>query len=111
MPVQLNSPAVGLPSVSGGGFTALTLPAAVTAAMSGSLQRAAAAGTLTIPAGVALDPGLIVMPPASGSLTIAVSGGATINGGTSSVTRTRADNPGGVAIVAWGGDAYGVTGV
>lgn len=108
MPVQLNGPAIGQSSVPGDEFQPLPLPATADSAMSGGLWRATVAGTLTIPAGVALDPGLIVMPPASGDLTITVSGGATLNGGTSSIVATRAQYPAGVAVVAYGANAYGV---
>jgi hypothetical protein len=42
---------------------------------------------------------VIVFPPSSGSLTIAVSGGATLNGASASITRTFTANRLGVPIV------------
>lgn len=75
-----------------------TLPTAYTAVEDddGQTVKCSAATTLTLtPTSYA---SLIVYPPASGNLTIARSGGATLNGAASDLTRTFASNRMGVAI-------------
>ena len=54
--------------------------------------------TITIPNGLTPPPSAIAIPPTTGNLTIARSGTATLNGSASSITRTFANNRGGVLI-------------
>jgi len=82
----------------------------ITAADDGYLLRCTAEITLTWPAGLSPNPTVIVLPPEGGAVTIACSGGATLNGGTGALDRYRAVNQAGVAVVAAGSDAYGVSG-
>ena len=65
-----------------------------------------AALTVTIPAGLTPRPAVVIIPPPSGNLSIAVSGGAQINGATTTLTRSRASNLAGVAVQPYV-DAYG----
>jgi hypothetical protein len=68
--------------------------------------------TITIPAGLSPRPSFIVNPPATGDVSIAVTGGAQVNGGTSTLTRSRASNFAGVVIVPYPeSDGYGLSGV
>jgi hypothetical protein len=82
----------------------------ITAADHNSVLRCTAAITLTWPDTLTPQPTVIVIAPPSGSATLAVSGTATLNGAGTSLTRGRATNPAGVAIVPYGGAAYGVSG-
>jgi hypothetical protein len=82
----------------------------ITAADNGMFLKPTGTMTLTIPAGLTPMPSFSVDCPASGTVTIAVSGGATLNGATSSLTRTRAANPVGFVVLAHELDAYGVSG-
>ena len=82
----------------------------ITADDDGYMLRCTAEITLTWPAGLAPNPTVIVLPPDGGAVTIACSGGATLNGGTGALDRYRAVNQAGVAVVAAGSDAYGVSG-
>lgn len=69
------------------------------------------AATATIPAGLSPRPNFIVIPPPSGNASIAVSGGAQVNGATATLTRSRASNFAGVAVVPYSdSDGYGVNG-
>lgn len=70
--------------VSGAGNVASSR--AALAADSGATLELANGVTYTLTDAVALPAGVVLMGPASGSATIAVTGAATINGGTSSVT-------------------------
>lgn len=54
--------------------------------------------TITWTAGMRRRPDVVVLPPPSGNFTLLPSGGATANGATSPVIRTRTTNPCGVAI-------------
>jgi len=105
-----DQPNTGWVYAGGGYWQDVAGPITLAAHDAGSMWRMTDAGTITIPAGLSLPPSLVIVPPASGNLSVAVSGGATINGGTTTLTRTRALNPGGVAIVAYGGNAYGLSG-
>jgi hypothetical protein len=67
--------------------------------------------TYTIPAGLDPMPSFTVDCPASGTVSIARSGGATLNGAGTTLTRTRASNPVGFVVLAHESDAYGVSGV
>ena len=67
--------------------------------------------TITIPASLSPRPSFIVNPPASGNVSIAVSGGANINGATTTLTRARSANVAGFAVVPYAeSDGYGVSG-
>lgn len=70
-----------------------------------------AAAILTIPASLSPRPAFVVVPPASGNASIAVSGGATINGATTTLTRSRASNVAGFVVQPYAeSDGYGVSG-
>jgi len=88
----------------------VTPPITLTASDAWSLWRLTTAGTITIPEGLVPPPTLAIIPPASGDLTISVTGAATANADTADITRDRATNPGGIAIVPYGGNNYGVSG-
>ncbi len=106
--VNLQTAGVG---TSGAAWVDVSSSRAITSADDGALWRCTTALTLTIAAGLSPKPNLIVQPPPSGNLTIAVTGGATINGAASSINRTQASNWSGVGIVSLiGTDAYGVGG-
>lgn len=66
--------------------------------------------TYTIPAGLDPMPSFTVDCPASGTVSIARSGGATLNGAGTTLTRARANNPVGFVVLAHESDAYGVSG-
>jgi hypothetical protein len=67
--------------------------------------------TYTIPQGLNPMPSFSVDCPASGTISIARSGTATINGAGTTLTRTRANNPVGFIVLAHVDvDAYGVSG-
>jgi len=66
--------------------------------------------TLTIPEGLDPMPSFTVDCPASGTVSIARSTTATINGAGTTLTRTRANNPVGFVVLAHESDAYGVSG-
>ena len=66
--------------------------------------------TITIPAGLDPMPSFTVDCPASGTVSIARSTTATINGAGTTLTRTRANNPVGFVVLAHESDAYGVSG-
>jgi hypothetical protein len=77
----------------------------------GTVFACTAALTVTIPAGLSPRPRVAFIPPASGNLSIAVSGGANINGAATTLTRARSANPAGVALTPYTeGDGYGVSG-
>ena len=78
----------------------------------GKRYYATTAITLAIPKGLRPRPELTVLPPPTGNLTIAFSGGATGNGAATSITRTRAANPAGIVITPYPDvtDGYGVSG-
>lgn len=83
----------------------------ITAADNGASLRPAAGVTLTIPAGLTPPPSFTVDCPATGTASIAVSGGASINGAATTLTRTRAANPVGFVVLAHAEtDSYGVSG-
>lgn len=67
--------------------------------------------TVTIPAGLSPRPNVAFIPPASGNVSMAVSGGATINGATTTLTRARSANPAGFIVQPYSeSDGYGVSG-
>lgn len=84
----------------------------ISAADNGRLLAPTTAVTYTIPAGLTPQPSFSVDCPVTGAVTVAVSGGATVNGATTSLTRTRAANPVGFVVVAHNDtNAYGASGV
>lgn len=100
-----------------GGATSVSVPVTlsanytVTADDDGVIFTCTTALTITVPASLSPRPSFIVNPPASGNASIAVSGGANINGATTTLTRSRASNPAGIAVVAYAeSDGYGVSG-
>lgn len=83
----------------------------LTAADDGKVFNCTTALTITIPASLSPRPNIAVIPPASGNVSIAVSGGAQINGATTTLTRARAGNPAGFVIQPYSeADGYGVSG-
>lgn len=63
--------------------------------------------TITVPAGLSPRPSVSVMPPPSGAVSLT----GMLNGAAQTLQRTRANNPGGVAISAYqDADNYGVGG-
>ena len=83
----------------------------ISASDNGNFLAPTGAITYTIPAGLSPMPSFTVDCPVSGSVTVAVSGGATINGAAASLSRTRATNPVGFVVLAHEAGAYGVSGV
>lgn len=83
----------------------------ITSADNGLQLLPAASVVLTIPANLSPKPSFIVDCPATGTISIAVSGGATSNGGTLALTRARASNPVGFVVLAHiAANDYGVSG-
>lgn len=100
-----------LQAIVSGARTTVAASRAITAADNGALLAPAAGVVLTIPAGLSPAPSFTVACPATGTVTIAVSGGATINGAATSLARTRAANPAAFVVFAHAEtDVYGVTG-
>lgn len=94
-----------------GAVVSISTDTLITAADDGRIFNLTAAATLTISASLSPRPSFIVNPPASGNASIAVSGGANVNGATTTLTRSRSSNPAGVAVVAYAeSDGYGVSG-
>ena len=84
---------------------------AITAADNGRLLAPTVSLTYTIPAGLSPAPSFSVDVPLGGTVTVAVSGGATVNGASTSLTRSRAANVVGFVVVAHNEtDSYGVSG-
>ena len=82
----------------------------ITAADNGKFLTPTGTLTLTLPAGLSPMPSFTVDCPASGTVSIARSTTATINGAGTTLTRTRANNPVGFVVLAHESDAYGVSG-
>lgn len=94
-----------------GGVTPLSASRAITAADNAVWLTPTVALTLTIPAGLSPMASFTVDCPAAGAISVAVSGGATINGASTTLTRTRAANPVGFVVLAHQEtDTYGVSG-
>jgi hypothetical protein len=82
----------------------------ITAADDRCILRCAAGITLTIPTGLSPNPRFIVEFE-SGTISVATSGGVTINGATTTLTRTIANNQAGFAVVPRAtANTYGVSG-
>ncbi len=84
----------------------------VTAADDGVIFNCTAALTITTPAGLSPKPSFIPVPPPTGDLSLAFTGGATGNGSAATQTRTRANNPAGVVVIPYADvtNGYGVSG-
>ena len=83
----------------------------ITSADSGLFLVPVAGVVLTIPLGLTPAPSFSVACPATGLVTVAVSGGATINGGILALTRARTTNTVGFSVFAHAEtNAYGVSG-
>lgn len=96
---------------SGGSTVDLSANYTVTPADDGVIFNCTAALTITIPAGLSPKPSFIPVPPPTGNLSLAFTGGATGNGSAATQAFTRASNPAGVAVVAYAeSDGYGVSG-
>lgn len=102
--------AAALQAVVAGARTPVTTSRDITAADNGLLLTPTGTLTLTIPAGLSPMPSFTVDCPASGTVSVARSGGATLNGAGTTLTRTRANNPVGFVVLAHEADAYGVSG-
>ena len=84
---------------------------AVTAADDGKTFTCTTALTITIPASLSPRPSFIVNPPASGNVSLDPTGAAELNGAGTTITRSRASNPAGVAVIPYAeSDGYGVSG-
>lgn len=113
MAVTIDNPKALVPSrpATQPASTPLSANYVLQAADDGRQFHATAALTVTVPVALSPRPSVAIDCPPTGNLSIAVSGGATINGATTTLTRTRANNVGGVLIQAHqDADAYGVTG-
>lgn len=83
----------------------------VTAQDDGKVYACTTALTMTFPAGLSPRPAVVGIPPPTGNLSFAVSGGAQVNGATSTLTRSRSSNPAGVVIQPYvDSDGYGASG-
>jgi hypothetical protein len=95
----------------GVGSTSLSSAYQISKDDDGKVFNCTTALTITIPASLSPRPSFIVNPPASGNVSIAVSGGANINGATTTLTRARSANVAGFAVVPYAeSDGYGVSG-
>jgi hypothetical protein len=79
----------------------------LTAADDGKKFAATAAITFTVPSGLSPRPSVKLQPPPSGNLSVT----GTLNGSSQTLTRTRANNFGGVELVPFVDvDGYGLSG-
>jgi hypothetical protein len=77
----------------------------------GKVFNCTTALTITFPELLIPRPSIIVNAPPSGNVSIARSGGALLNGAGTTLTRSRATNPAGFAVVPYAeSDGYGVSG-
>lgn len=74
------------------------LPYTLTGADIGTILDVKSAGTITVPPGFT-NYSCILIPPGSGTLTIAAGAGVLLNGAGTSLTRTLANNATGVALI------------
>ena len=94
-----------------GAVVSISTDTLITAADDARTFNCTTALTITIPANLSPRPSFIVNPPASGNVSIAVSGGANINGATTTLTRARTANVAGFVVVPYAeSDGYGVNG-
>lgn len=81
------------------------------AADDGKVFNVTTAITVTIPNGLSPRPNVAFVPPPTGNLSIAVTGGANINGAATTLTRARSANPAGFVVTPYTeSDGYGVSG-
>ena len=94
-----------------GAVVSISTATLITAADDGRTFNCTTALTITIPANLSPRPNFIVNPPPTGNASIAVSGGANINGAITTLTRARSANVAGFAVVPYAeSDGYGVSG-
>lgn len=91
-------PPVNSPFDSGGMVITLDASATLTNQFTGSTVICTVPLTLTVPGGLSSNFACIVVCPAAGNVTIAVSQNATINGAQTSLTRALAANANGFSI-------------
>lgn len=83
----------------------------IAATDNGKVFNCTTALTITIPAALSPKPSFLINLPPTGSVAIAVTGGAQINADVNTLTRARANNTTGVAVVPYTeSDGYGVSG-
>lgn len=105
------SPQTTLTSLVSGAVISDSTSRQITVADNAQSLRPTGAITYTIPAGLSPMPSFTVDCPAVGTISIAVSGGATVNGAATTLTRARATNPVGFVVLAHAEtDGYGVSG-
>jgi hypothetical protein len=93
----------------GGAGIPVAISFSLTSADDGKVFACTAALTITIPATLSPRPSVIVIPPPSGNVSIAVSGGAQLNGATTTLTFSRANSPAGIEVTPYAEyDGYGV---
>lgn len=90
--------------------TPLSAPLTVSSADDGKVYESTTAVTVTIPQNLSPKP-VVVFIPKGGTITVAVTGAATINGAATSLTRTLANNPAGFVVQPYlDANGYGVSG-
>lgn len=83
----------------------------LSAADDGKVFTCTTALTITIPQGLSPRPTIIVNPPPTGDVSLDPTGSAQLNGAGTTLTRSRANNPAGFAVVPYTeSDGYGVSG-
>lgn len=108
---ELQGPSGTLLRVSPSGGIPLSVNRTITAADDGKVFACTTALTVTFPAALSPRPAVVFMLPPTGNVSIAVSGGATLNGATSTINRARSSNPAGVVVQPYQEtDGYGVSG-
>lgn len=95
----------------GVGSTSLSSAYQISKDDDGKVFTCTTALTITIPANLSPRPSFIINPPATGDVSLDPTGAAQLNGAGTTITRSRASNPAGVAVVAYSeSDGYGVSG-
>jgi len=92
--------------------SAVPLSAALTVSSSddGKVYESTTAVTVTIPQGLSPKPAVVFIPK-GGTITVAVTGSATINGAATSLARTLANNPAGFVVQPYlDANGYGASG-
>lgn len=99
------------PFTSVGGPVDLGEDITLTSDSDGAQFACTTAVTITVPELLDPRPSILVIPPPSGDVSLDPTGAAELNGATTTLTRSRASNPAGVAIIAYtDADGYGVSG-
>ena len=94
-----------------GAVVSISTDTLITAADDGRTFNCTTALTITVPELLSPRPSFIVNPPASGNVSLDPTGAAQLNGAGATLTRSRASNPAGIAVVAYAeSDGYGVSG-